>query len=260
MRREFGEYIIDNPLVATSNAKLDHADRDGQAVVIKTPTTTPGTFHLQREISILDQLRNENIPNVIKLDGYGSIGPWTPFLATEFQSGGTLGDVLKSTPDTEQLKRYMSVLGNTAFALTALHDINIIHCDVKPSNVFAETGYLADFDGSIRYAEIDYASQYTRCTYGQCAPELYEFKPSFASDCWGLGNTAYQLITGQSAFGNPENSKVASRIVQNVPKYRPDELNKIIPSSVSDVVYESLNPDPNNRPSAEDMYAVFGEN
>ena len=260
MRREFGEYSIGDNLITTSNTRLDLAYRGNRVVVMKTPTTTPGTYHLQREMSMLDQLLNENIPNVIKLDGYGSIGAWTPFLATEFQSGGTLGDVLKSTPDTEQLKRYMSVLGNTAFALTALHDIKIIHCDVKPSNVFAETGYLADFDGSIRYAEIDYASQYTRCTHGQCAPELYEFKPSFASDCWGLGNTAYQLITGQSAFDNPENSKDAPRIVQNVPKYRPDELNKIIPSSVSDVVYESLNPNSNNRPSAEDMYAVFGEN
>lgn len=97
-------------------------------------------------------------------------------------------------------------LGQIALALDALHDQNIIHCDVKPENilVFEDHVKLADF-GLARL----YHPKATRIcgSPNYLAPEILkvldggeDFAPGPSIDVWGLGITFFYLISTPTCF------------------------------------------------------------
>ena len=92
----------------------------------------------RREARIVARLRH---PNVLQVHDFGEEQGHL-FLVTEYVAGGTLQDLLRRegvlTP-----ARALELLGPVASALDHLHSHNIIHRDVKPSNI------LLDLDGAV---------------------------------------------------------------------------------------------------------------
>lgn len=91
--------------------------------------------------------------------------------------------------------------------LTALHTVGIVHCNINPSGLFVENGYLviADF-GNAHFAVERLEQTARREAKGQWnreiepyqAPELLlEWSPHVASDWWSFGLVLCYMLAAQ---------------------------------------------------------------
>jgi len=98
-----------------------------------------------QEATILARLTH---PHIVRLLDYG-IDEGTPYLVSEYASGGSLRTVLRDhAPMPLALDHALAILNEVGNALTYIHAQGIIHRDLKPENIlFGQHGnvLLADF-------------------------------------------------------------------------------------------------------------------
>jgi serine/threonine protein kinase len=129
-------------------------------------------------------------------------------------------------------------------ALEFCHGRDVVHGDIKPSNVFLDhrgAAFLGDFGIA------DYLPRGKRGhTLEYASPELVAGDPrSFASDVWATGVTVYELLTGELPFGTRADvaeEEVARRIAEA--EYRhPDEIRPYLPLRVRNFFRSCFDPD-----------------
>lgn len=115
-----------------------------------------------------------------------------PYYVMPLLRAGSLAD---KTPQPVQVVDW---LGQMARALHFMHGKGVIHCDLKPSNV------LLDDLGLVRLVDFGQARTLgdqgnSFGTLGYMAPEQAagDGQPDVRWDVYGLGATAYRLLTGQ---------------------------------------------------------------
>ncbi|GAA2593314.1 hypothetical protein GCM10010399_24890 [Dactylosporangium fulvum] len=159
------------------------------------------------------------------------------------------------------------LLKTVAHSLKILHDLRIVHSDLKPSNVLikrTELGYttkLIDFDssyivgsppppeeivGTMNY----YSPELVRYIQGSAAPgELTE-----ASDIFALGLIYAEYLTGAMPPFDPAHHEPAIAVLHGQPlKLGPSRA----PTSVIDLVERMLVPDPAARPSVAQVHSTL---
>src|SRR5262249_42274655 len=116
-------------------------------------------------------------------------------------------------------------------ALDAAHKANVLHRDVKPSNVMAEKSgkcWVIDFGlaglvgesmvGQDSNQSVDSADLALTCTgaalgtYAYMAPEQFVGRPEPRSDVWALGVTLYELLTLHRPFPGPTPAEYHAQI------------------------------------------------
>lgn len=144
-----------------------------------------------KEVAILCKLHNRNL---IKLHDYfteeGNI-----YIITEFCSKGDLSKYLATAICLPKHRIWRMIIEIT-LAVAYLHQSGIIHCDLKPQNVFISSDNrvkVGDFSSAIIGSTNNHFSLYqgTPC---YTAPEVYK-KESFNNkvDIWSLGCIIYEL-------------------------------------------------------------------
>eukprot|EP00727_Mastigamoeba_balamuthi_P013487 m51a1_g8761 putative serine threonine kinase (141) ;mRNA; r:126598-127085 len=83
-----------------------------------------------KEIAILSEIRH---PNVLLFMG-ACIEPHNMFIVTEWMDMGNLRQVIRSSPQMD-LRLEVAILSSICSALKYLHISNIVHCDLKSSNI-----------------------------------------------------------------------------------------------------------------------------
>jgi serine/threonine protein kinase len=159
------------------------------------------------------------------------------------------------------------LLKTVAHSLKILHDLKIVHSDLKPSNVLVkrtELGYttkLIDFDssyiagnppppeeivGTMNY----YSPELVRYIQGSAAPgELTE-----ASDIFALGLIYAEYLTGAMPPFDPAHHEPAIAVLHGQPlKLGPSRA----PTSIIDLVERMLLPDPAARPNVAQVHATL---
>ncbi len=167
-----------------------------------------------------------------------------------------VGRTLENHRPREPLKSIRIFLG-VARALEALHEMGIVHCDVKPRNVM-----LVE-DGSIKL--IDYgqtcligtAKDRVQGTPDFLAPEQVRMdRLDVRTDVFGLGATMYWAVTGHglvtprpSASGDPWPSSDGGLLSWSGPT-PPHKLRDGVPVELSDLIMWACNERPDARPAS----------
>ncbi|MCS6915955.1 MAG: protein kinase [Myxococcales bacterium] len=150
-------------------------------------------------------------PNIVSVVDYGIDSHHGAFIVMEYLTGETLADRL-ARERTIPPKGACDIVLQCAEALHFIHTMGVIHCDIKPENVFlCQTGEmrrnlvrLLDF-GLASRPQVDAAEIVAATTVAgtptYLAPERIQARPPTpASDIYALGVLFYECLTGQPPF------------------------------------------------------------
>lgn len=155
----------------------------------------------QREIQLVNSLAH---PSIVPIYGFGEENE-RMYIVMPFLPGGSLADRLHRGPIAPDEAALM--IQRLAAALDAVHALDIVHGDLKPSNIlFDQNGFpmLSDF-GMIKFGE-SIAANLPGAIVGPPAtlsPERSRGEPSQpAGDIYALGLLFYQMLGGEMPFAD----------------------------------------------------------
>jgi len=178
-----------------------------------------------------------------------------PYLVMEYLDGETLGTISDRGPI--ELSVAIAICAQVASAVAALHDVGVMHCDVKHDNVFVldarDGGWprvkVIDFGVSRRVdEEIDDTT--IAGTPWCMAPEQWRGKPLPASDVYSLGCLLYDLTTGSAPFDGSLPALMTAHLEQR--PARPSWL-VAMPIELERIILRALAKAPEDRPSMAEI-------
>lgn len=184
-----------------------------------------------------------------------------PYLVMELLDGENLGALAER--GRMELDAVMAVAAQIAGALSALHAAGVVHCDVKPENVFLlyETGQR----GWPRVKVIDYGvARFTTespddagiaGTPCYMSPEQWRGAPTPKSDVYSLGCLVYELVTGESPFHGTLPQLMLAH-TEWLPE-RPSAMRSDVPAELERLIVRCLAKDPTMRPAMCDVEAAL---
>jgi eukaryotic-like serine/threonine-protein kinase len=189
-----------------------------------------------------------------------------PLVVMETLAGETLGHMIDreaelSGPELAQLGLHL------CSAIRYLHRHGMLHLDLKPSNVIAECGRAKLIDLSV--ARPPGPAHGGIGTHYYLSPEQARGgELGRAADVWGIGAVLFEAATGEPAFDDPDGAgdedrddsddSVSETLDEGdypqlaAPARRIDELRQL-PAELVDLVAACLEPDPERRPSVDEL-------
>ena len=179
----------------------------------------------------------------------------TPYLVMELLDGENLGELVER--GTIVMNAIAAIGAQIADAVATLHDSGIIHCDLKPDNVFVL--YAPGLNGWPRIKVIDYGvSQREHSHDGSVIagtpscmpPEQWRGEPITKSDVYSLGCVLYWMVTGVPPFVGPLPQLMMSH-TSALPA-RPSTVREL-PAELERIIMRALAKDPAMRPTMHEM-------
>lgn len=188
---------------------VSHPDHAGP-LVMKVPLMSEGIdpaaiVGFEMEQMILPRLSGPHVPRFIHHGDFGV----QPYFVMERIPGPSLLPVVAEVP--LPLNYVVPLARNIALALEDIHRQQVVHLDVKPSNLLTRpTGeiVLVDF-GLSHHSELpDLMGEEFQLPYGTApymAPEqILRHRREPRSDQFALGVLIYFFLTGRRPFGDPQ--------------------------------------------------------
>jgi eukaryotic-like serine/threonine-protein kinase len=203
-----------------------------------------------REVRAAAQVEHPGVARVLDVDFWQG----THFVVTEFVGGPTLDKVVAERgPLVPHAAAQLTA--QVAVALMHVHDLGLIHRDVKPSNVALgpeRRVKLIDL-GLTHMLESPWARVTKRISTKEYAEEIAHIAPEQAwgcemdgrSDVYSLGSTLYFLLTGQVPFPGLAPEMMAERQIRGVPS--PAKLKPKVPAELDAIVQKMGAKDPHAR-------------
>ncbi len=232
-------------------------ETDVAVKVIRTENLAPSALErslkrFEREAKALARLTH---PNIVKVTDFGEDED-KPYLVMEYLPGGTLKQKLgKPIPWNESI----SILLPIARALDFAHRQNMIHRDVKPSNILITADgepMLTDF-GIAKILDLEETADLTGTGMGigtpeYMAPEQWTGKTSAFSDQYALGVVFYEMLTGRKPYSADTPAAILLKQATE-PLPRPSQFTRDLPEKVEKLLLKALTRNP------EDRYASMAE-
>lgn len=201
-----------------------------------------------REAQATAAIHHDNIVTIHQVGQEGDV----PFLAMHLLEGESLGARLEREgllPIAEACR----IVRETATGLAAAHAKGLTHRDIKPDNLWLEsgTGRVKILDFGLARATDDQQnltqSGAVVGTPSYLAPEqaLGEAVDARA-DLFSVGVVLYQMLTGKKPFER-DNTLATLRAIDNETPASPSSIRPDVPAPLSDLAMRLLEKDPNNR-------------
>jgi serine/threonine protein kinase/Tfp pilus assembly protein PilF len=188
-----------------------------------------------------------NHPNILTVYEIGE-HDGQHYISAEFIEGKTLRERMKSRLTFDEI---LSIVVQTAEALSAAHQAGIVHRDIKPENIMVRPdGYVKVLDfGLAKLTEINNSEGEEETkklvktnpgvvmgTVSYMSPEQARGKPTDArSDVFSFGIVLYEMLTGNVPFVGETMTDILSSIISSEPQsitsiapHLPRELQRIV--------------------------------
>jgi serine/threonine-protein kinase len=234
-------------------------EHDGALVAIKVLhleliRSNDALTRFERELEATDRLDHRH---VVRAFDHGTLVDGRPFIVLEYIEGPSLRDVIHergSLPPSETL----AILEPLCDALTEAHAVELVHRDVKASNVIlghdahGPRPVLLDF-GLVKLLDAEgpglTSSRSMLGTPAAMAPEQMKGLPvTAATDVYAIGLLAFHMLTGSPAFGGTP-GVVQSYLQVHGPRPRPSAKVDLDPA-IDEPIVRALAPDPAQRYSS----------
>jgi serine/threonine protein kinase len=213
---------------------------------------------------VLEKLRREILksrklshPNIVRIYDLHQEKEKLPFIAMEYVDGPNLHQLCLTRPNGVLTWDFISpLLRQLVSAIQYAHGENIIHHDIKPSNLLINSQKnlkLSDFGiARVTMSLSHYKSVGFSAGEGYISPQQAENEPaSFSDDIYAIGATLYNLLTGTPPFYKGD---IKYQILHTKPDSLAERIlelniNNLIPPSLEEFVQLCLEKDPSKRPS-----------
>ncbi len=258
---KIGAYLVGAKLGEGAAGTVYRAVRstDGLEVALKVMkrALTADTAYLarfKREARVASEVRHRNLVPVVEFGEAAGV----VFIATEYRDGGSLAELITGEGRLS-LTKCTRLAMEIAAGLGALHHREIVHRDVKPSNV------MLDHSGAAAVTDFGLARGYAYTvltrpgqvlgTLDYLAPELIEGKAATPeSDVYALGCLVYECVTGAPPFSDRGMFEVAVAHLEDDPPH-PRERRDSVTEEYSWALLRALAKDPAKRPPTAISYA-----
>ena len=232
--------------------EVTHPDWPDLPMLMKLPKLSSGEdpaaiVSFEMELMILPRLSGPHVPRCVATKGFEA----TPYIVMERIEGASLLPLLKQLP--LPIEDVAEIGHGVALALDDLHRQNVVHLDIKPSNILRRSDgavVLADF-GLAHHAKLpDLMQEEFRLPYGTApymAPEqVMGVRGDPRSDLFALGVLLYFFTTGERPFGDPQSLKGLKRRIWRDPQ-PPIALRKDCREWLQEIILRCLEVEPARR-------------
>ncbi|MCA9801334.1 MAG: SEL1-like repeat protein [Cyanobacteria bacterium HKST-UBA02] len=226
---------------------MDEIGRGGMGVIYRAvDRLSPGAPPVAVKLLLNDATENDiirnrflvearaasslNHPNVIKVQEFNVSEDGLPYMVMEFLSGKTLDDLLEE--GHLDLPETIALIIQVCDALGHAHRHNVVHRDVKPSNIVV----VPDEDGQRKAIVVDFGIAKIFTQPGKTSLHLTKTGQIFGSplymspeqcmgqkldaraDIYALGCVLYQCVAGQSPFDGDNMLSVIFQHINDEPE------------------------------------------
>lgn len=229
----------------------------GEVYLVLPPRGDPVALKLLKNIadeknqkSAIEQFENEfkvlkklSHPNIARIYDYG----YDPELKrVYFTSPWLKGSDLYVSTKGASVETIEDYLVQTLRALNYLHQKGIIHCDLKPGNVFVENGQVQLID----FGLAGYWGKAIAGTPTYLAPEIYKgAHHSVASDLYAVGVMFYNCLARSQPFAGKDIQEIYARHKTHTPGPISDSHPEV-PKYLSDIALTLLSKKAEQRPAS----------
>jgi serine/threonine protein kinase len=183
-----------------------------------------------REARAANRIDHEHI---IDITDFGETSDNLVFLVMEYLDGEPLGKALENGP--METRRALTIAWQLATALARAHELDVIHRDIKPDNIFLLQRRGGDFVKLLDFGLAKVMGEHRLTATGKVfgtpeylAPEQARGDTlTGAADQYSLGCVLYEMLSGQLPFEGPSPEVVLAHL-QVLPR-PPSEVNPRLP-------------------------------
>ncbi|MFG2140799.1 serine/threonine-protein kinase [Streptomyces sp. NPDC048650] len=232
---------------------LARSTADGSLAAVKTllaegVVTEADRRRFTREVKLARRVDSAYTARVLDADPKAE----RPWMAIEYIPAPPLSDLVRRAGRLPGAAVRWIAAG-TAKALVALHDVDIVHRDVKPQNILLPLAGPRLIDFGISHANDITRTSLTLGTIAFTSPEQARAEPSTtASDVYSLGATLFHLAVGRPPY--PETDDTI-RLLTLVQRGALDLTG--LPAELAPLIRPCLSSEPDLRPEPADVLGQF---
>lgn len=206
-----------------------------------------------REAKAISALDHPNICTIYDAD---TDARGRPYLVMALYDGETLAE--RRRHGLAPWRESVDIALQAARGLAHAHQHGVIHCDVKPSNLFlTRDGLVKVLDFGIarllRESDASGAGQATMGTAQYMAPEQLRGEPLDArADIWSLGVVLYELLAGRPAFPGESTATTLEAVLTSEPP-RLNRLRPDVPALLVETLAQMLDKNRQARPASMEV-------
>ncbi|HUW26756.1 MAG TPA: serine/threonine-protein kinase [Gallionella sp.] len=183
-----------------------------------------------------------NHPNIVTVYDVGKSGD-VAYIAMEFLQGRELRDIMNDEGSLP-VEQVLDIVAQVAQGLAYAHEHEIVHRDVKPSNIMVvRDGHVKITDFGIARMASSAVRTQTGMVLGSpkyMSPEQVMGKEiDQRSDIFSLGVMLYEMLTGQAPFNGENVNAIMYQTLNAVPA-PPNTLNPAVPEMANFIVAKAL--------------------